>query len=252
MNEKLLWQITWGWILLALVLIPVLLKIRAPYGRYARKGWGAMIPNRISWILMELPSLVLFALFFLIPDKEHDFATWILFGLWMFHYMHRALIYPVRTRTRGKKMPLGVMLFAVVFNLINAFLNGYYLGAIRPTFTGMRLLRIGFWIGILLFAVGFAINFWSDNKLLHLRQAPGNGYKIPHGGLFRWISCPNYFGEILEWTGFAIAAASLPAVSFAIWTFANLFPRAVANHRWYHEQFPDYPEKRKALIPWII
>jgi hypothetical protein len=35
-------------------------------------------------------------------------------------------------------------------------------------------------------------------------------------------------GEILEWIGFAIACQSLPAAAFAIYTFCNLFPRALA------------------------
>jgi hypothetical protein len=33
-------------------------------------------------------------------------------------------------------------------------------------------------------------------------------YKIPQGGLFRWLSCPNLVGEMIEWIGFAIAGRS--------------------------------------------
>ena len=29
-------------------------------------------------------------------------------------------------------------------------------------------------------------------------------HRIPHGGLFEILSCPNYFAEILIYTGFAI------------------------------------------------
>jgi protein-S-isoprenylcysteine O-methyltransferase Ste14 len=66
------------------------------------------------------------------------------------------------------------------------------------------------------------------------------------------VSCPNYLGEIVEWTGFALLTWSLPAVSFAAWTVANLVPRALAHHRWYRERFPDYPRRRKALIPGLL
>jgi len=88
--------------------------------------------------------------------------------------------------------------------------------------------------------------------LFNLRKPGETGYKIPKGGLYRRISCPNYFGEILEWTGWAIATWSLSGLSFAIWTFANLVPRAVANHNWYKQKFPEYPENRKAVIPYIL
>ena len=78
------------------------------------------------------------------------------------------------------------------------------------------------------------------------------GYKIPRGGLYRWVSCPNYLGELLEWTGFALASWCLPGLAFAVYTAANLVPRAVAHHRWYRERFPDYPAGRRALIPGLL
>ena len=50
-------------------------------------------------------------------------------------------------------------------------------------------------------------------------------YKIPKGGFFDLVSCANYGGEIIEWTGFAIACWSLPAAAFAFYTFSNIGPR---------------------------
>jgi hypothetical protein len=70
--------------------------------------------------------------------------------------------------------------------------------------------------------------------------------------LFEWISCPNLFGEIVEWFGFALMCWSLPALSFAIWTAANLIPRALSHHAWYRGHFPDYPQARRAVIPFVL
>ncbi|NOY36887.1 MAG: DUF1295 domain-containing protein [Chlorobi bacterium] len=252
MNLNLFTAITWGWLILAVILFPVLLKIRAPYGRHTRTGWGPLIPNRLSWVLMEIPSLLVFAGFYLSGKYSHDTATWILFALWCIHYVHRSLIYPLRTRTKGKKMPLVILVFAVIFNLVNGYLNGYYLGYIRPVFPEPRIPDIRFISGFVLFAAGFLINGWADNKLIRLRNRSGNGYKIPYGGLFNRISCPNYFGEMIEWGGFALMAWNLPALSFAVWTFANLLPRAESNHQWYRENFEDYPADRKAVIPGLL
>ena len=75
---------------------------------------------------------------------------------------------------------------------------------------------------------------------------------IPRGGLYERITAPNYFGEILEWTGWAIATWSWAGLAFAVYAVANLGPRAFANHRWYHERFPDYPPERKVLIPYLL
>jgi protein-S-isoprenylcysteine O-methyltransferase Ste14 len=74
---------------------------------------------------------------------------------------------------------------------------------------------------------------------------------VPQGGLYRWVSSPNYLGEIVQWAGWALATWSLPGVAFAVWTAANLVPRAQANQLWYRQRFPDYPPERKALIPGV-
>jgi redox-sensitive bicupin YhaK (pirin superfamily) len=106
-------------------------------------------------------------------------------------------------------------------------------------------------VGVALFLVGMGINLWADTALIKLR-ATGDGYQIPRGGLYEWISCPNYFGEILEWCGWALATGSLAGVAFAVYTAANIGPRAIDHHRWYRERFPDYPPERRALIPWVL
>lgn len=77
------------------------------------------------------------------------------------------------------------------------------------------------------------------------------GYKIPRGGAFEWVSGANFFGEIVEWVGFAIAAWSLPAAAFAFFTFCNIGPRGLHHHQWYKQRFKDYPADRKALIPFL-
>jgi steroid 5-alpha reductase family enzyme len=108
-----------------------------------------------------------------------------------------------------------------------------------------------FLIGIILFVIGFAINLRSDTILINLRKPGETGYKIPRGFLFTYVSSPNLFGEIIEWAGFALMAWNLPALSFMVWTFANLVPRAKNHHDWYLQQFPDYPRERKIVFPFL-
>ena len=104
----------------------------------------------------------------------------------------------------------------------------------------------------MLFVVGFAINQHVRPGPATLRAPGERGYQIPHGGLYRFVSAPNYFGELVEWSGFALAAWSPAALVFVIWTVANLAPRAWANHRWYRRTFPDYPPERRALVPFLF
>ena len=106
--------------------------------------------------------------------------------------------------------------------------------------------------GTTLFAVGLFITVQSDTILRSLRTPGDSQYRIPQGGFFRWVSCPNYFGELLEWTGWALLTWSLPGLVFAAWTAANLIPRALSHHRWYRQTFPEYPAGRKAVIPGML
>jgi steroid 5-alpha reductase family enzyme len=96
------------------------------------------------------------------------------------------------------------------------------------------------------------INVRSDERLLHFRKPEETGYKIPNGGLFQLVSCPNLLGECIEWLGFALMSWSLPGFVFFVWTCANVIPRALAHHRWYLNKFPDYPKERKAVVPHLI
>jgi steroid 5-alpha reductase family enzyme len=109
-----------------------------------------------------------------------------------------------------------------------------------------------FLIGVALFILGFAVNQAADWRLFHLREPGEMGYKIPGGALFRYVSCPNYLGEIVEWIGFAIASNTLAGLSFAVWTIANLLPRARSHHRFYLDKFTDYPRERRALVPFVF
>lgn len=239
------------WIGLAIILFPIQLKKTAPYGRHTNKKWGKFIDNRLGWVIMEIVSPLVFAYFFLSGENVKTIPMWIFFSLWIIHYIYRSLIYPFRTKTTGKDIPIAIVLFAILFNLVNGFTNGYYLGSLGLSYPDDWLFDPRFIIGIIIFFIGAYINIQSDNILLNLRQPGEKGYKIPQGGLYHKISCPNYFGEILEWVGFTIMCWNIAALGFAIWTVSNLIPRAISHHKWYKKTFEYYPKSRKAIIPFI-
>lgn len=233
----------------ALIVFFVLRFVKAPYGRHVKKGWGPELPNKLGWILMELPSFLVILYFFL-REEQSPYASFLSL-LWLLHYGHRTFVFPFRLRTRGKKMPLAIVGSAIFFNLVNAGLNGYYLSFLEKYDSG-DFLTWNFLAGLFFFVLGAGINLKSDNMLLRLRKPGELGYRIPRGFLFERISCPNHFGELLEWGGFALMAWNCPASTFFLWTAANLIPRSLAHHNWYKEEFPDYPKNRKAIVPWLV
>lgn len=243
--------INYLWIGVAIVtfLALVLFKVKAPYGRHSNEQWGPMISNKWGWFFMELPALILMPLIALIGNSEKNELSYLIIGLWVLHYANRTLIFPFKLKTKDKKMPLLIVGSAVLFNGVNGLLNGYFIGFMNPELFDLASPHVI--IGALVFFVGMGINKWSDRKLISLREKQ-QGYQIPRGGLFEFISCPNHFGEIVEWCGFAIMAWNLPAITFAVWTFCNLSPRSLNHHEWYQEKFEDYPGKRKAVLPFLL
>jgi protein-S-isoprenylcysteine O-methyltransferase Ste14 len=229
----------------------LLLWVNAPYGRFSRAGWGPSIPTRVAWVLFESPAVIVFAAVFLAGQHARETAPLVLFAVWQFHYVARAFIFPLRMRETGKRMPVVIVLMAVVFNILNAYINARWISHIG-SYGNEWLASAPFLVGLAMFAAGWLINQHADRVLLTLRNPGETHYSIPQGGMYRFLSCPNYFGEMLEWAGWAVMTWSLAGLAFAVFTVANLLPRALATHRWYREQFPDYPPARRAVIPFLL
>jgi 3-oxo-5-alpha-steroid 4-dehydrogenase 1 len=225
----------------------------SPYGKFKKASDRFTIKSLPGWLIMEFPCIVVFALTFFLGSNRCSLTPIVFLCIWQCHYLYRSIIFPLRMRDRDKRMPILAVLAGVAFNSINGFLNGYAISNLAPHLLDNGWLTSpAFIIGIILMIIGVSINIHSDSTLRNLRKPGETGYKIPHGGMYRWISAPNYFGEITEWCGFALAAWTPAALSFAVFSFSNLFPRAVSHHRWYLKKFDDYPKNRKAIIPGII
>ena len=250
-------------LLLILLLCPVvfigLMLLPAAYGRHKKQKpgvlWGPGIPTRLAWILMEAPSSIGFAVIYFYGDRALELAPIILFLMWQSHYFQRSFIFPFLIKPRpGDTTPIMIPVMAIASNLVISFLNAAILSwsVLGHQYDNAWLMDPRFIIGALIFVAGYRINRKADALLAALRKPGETGYKIPRGWLYEKVSCPNYLGEFMVWFGWAIATWSMGGVAFVLWTLANLIPRALTNHKWYHEKFADYPKARKAVIPYLL
>ena len=249
MNEFFRFSLMLIFLFAALVFV-LLFIVKAPYGKFSRSGWGPAVKSKWAWLVMEFPSPALMILLFLIAGPK-SIPQIVFFIFWLMHYLHRTFIYSQIQSGRNKPYPLILVLMAFIFNCLNGFVNGFGIFNLREYDTEW-LLSWQFISGSLIFICGFVINKISDEKLRHFRMESPSEYIIPHGWLFNYISSPHYFGEIIEWGGWALMTFSLPGLAFFLFTFANLFPRAISSHNWYKQNFPAYPAGRKAIIPLLI
>ena len=222
--------------------------ISAPYGRHGRSGWGPMIPARLGWIVMESPSVFLFSWFYFQGAHWDATIPMILCIIWLTHYVHRTFIYPLRASSSGKEIPITIIGMSLLFNSCNSYINARWISGFG-TYPSDVLVYWPLLIGGILFIIGMCVNIHSDTILLKLKKSSSGEYQIPKKGMFRLVSCPNYLGELIEWLGWAIASMSLAGLSFFVFTFANLVPRAHTHHQWYKDTFSEYPSDRKAIFP---
>jgi len=232
--------------------IILLFFINAPYGRFVRKGWGPTVSARYGWMLMEFPAFLMIAWIVLANlDKAGAFGAFFLI-IWEAHYFYRVFVYPFIMTSPKKPFPALLVFFAVCFNSVNGAANGLSLVGMGGFYSANGWsMDARLWIGLTLFIAGFGVHAHSDKVLRILRRQGKGEYLIPKQGMFRLVSNANYLGEMVEWTGFAIATWSLAGLAFASFTIANLLPRAYSNHQWYKKTFADYPVNRKVLVPFL-
>uniref|UniRef100_A0A8C4QML8 3-oxo-5-alpha-steroid 4-dehydrogenase n=1 Tax=Eptatretus burgeri TaxID=7764 RepID=A0A8C4QML8_EPTBU len=218
------------------------------YGRYNPTDSVLLLPARLTWLLQELPSFLV-PMLLLMKSRELALPNIMLLLMFCGHYFQRTFIYALRLR--GRPCQISIMLAATTFCTLNGYLQShsllYCLHYPPDWIFGPRFLA-----GAVLFLSGMFINIHSDNILRNLRKPGESGYKIPKGGMFEFISGANFFGEIIEWLGYSLAAWSAPQAAFGFFTICSIGPRAYHHHRYYLEKFNDYPKSRKALIPYIF
>lgn len=237
---------------ISLIVFTLLCFMEAPYGRYSSSSWGSLINVRLAWCTQEVPALVIPLLYISSAESPQmsNKANQILMGLFCIHYFQRAFVYPYLIRG-GKPSPLFTYLVALIFCVYNGYMQGCSLST-HLNYPDNWVTHPCFVTGILVFFCGLFINLHSDYILRNLRKPGEKGYTIPKGGMFEYVSGANFFGESLEWYGFALASLSLQSLAFAVFTSCNLGMRAYHHHKWYLKKFENYPAKRCAYIPYVL
>lgn len=245
---------------LSVIVFIALFFLKAGYGYLSGANWGPKLNNKLAWVLMESPAFFLLLFYSLsyyrsgIDNGNEGIVLYIMAGFYLLHYFQRSFIFPLMMRGKGE-MPIAIMLMGMVFNALNSYFIAGWFYAYAPAgmYTIEWLTSPKFIIGGLVFLAGMLINLDSDYVIRHLRKPGDTRHYIPRKGLYKYVTSANYFGELTEWIGFAILTWSPAGLLFAVWTFANLAPRAKALTAKYEEEFgDDYKElHKKHLIPFI-
>lgn len=239
---------------IAFIVFACLFFVDAGYGKFYDRKWGPAINNRAGWILMEAPVFIAMLLLWALSDRKDDIVRLCFLIIFEAHYFQRSFIFPLLIRGNSR-MPLSIILMGVLFNTLNALMQGgwiFYVSA-PERYTTAWLTDPRFIIGVILFVAGMFINIQSDGIIRNLRKPGDTRHYLPKGGMFRYVTSANYFGEFVEWCAFALLTWSWAGAVFALWTFANLGPRAARIHEHYKDEFGDELDttRVKRIIPFI-
>ncbi len=234
--------------------------VKAPYGRFASEKYGISISPGLGWFLMELPATLSFVYFYFQGRNCWETVPLVFLVVWLIHYGNRGFAFPFLIRNpKGSKgsFSITIILSGWLMTVMHGYLNATFISDLGDHFTIDWLTSPQFVIGISIYYFGFFLNVHSDAIVRNLRthdevQSGEKVYRIPKGGLFKYVTNASYLTELVAWTGFAIATWSLGAMFVLTISAANLIPRAFQSHRWYKEKFEDYPKERKVIIPYVL
>lgn len=243
----------WAMAVIAAFVFIALYFVKAGYGIFRTKQWGISINNKAAWVMMESPVFIVMLYMWASNGASTALPSFLAFLLFELHYFQRSFIFPMLMKGKSR-MPIAIMLMGITFNVINGLLIGTSLFVFPPSLFNEGIAYLAHptaILGIAIFFVGMAINLHSDHVIRHLRQPGDTRHYLPQKGFYRYVTSANYFGELVEWTGFAILCSTPAAWLFVVWTAANLIPRAAAIHRHYREEFGEAVGTRKRVIPFV-
>ncbi|NBD74128.1 DUF1295 domain-containing protein [Patescibacteria group bacterium] len=125
---------------------------------------------------------------------------------------------------------------------------------------GLAFTPVLFWLGLLVWVVGFTWEVVSDWQLDNFLRDPAHRGEIMQQGLFRFSRRPNYFGEATLWLGIALIAASVvpplwwpllflsPLTIFSIVYFIT---GPITEAQWEgNERYEAYRARTNYFFPW--
>ncbi len=234
--------------------------VDSPFGKFASDKMGFNLGPRLGWFLMELPAPLTFYYFYFKGNRAYEPVSLFFLFVWTCHYLNRGFIFPYLIRApKGAKsnFSISVVTSGWLVTFLHGYLNATFITSVGDHFGTSWFFDPRFIIGIVLYYIGFYTNIKADAVVRNLRtmEEINSGkkiYRIPYGGMYKFVSNPSYLGELIAWFGFAMATWSPGGLFIFLISFANLFPRAIKTHKWYLKKFPEYPKNRKIIFPLIF
>src|SRR5690606_32399485 len=139
-----------------------------------------------------------FLYFFFSGPRWGEPVPLVFLGVWLVHYGNRGFFFPLSIRSpRGARASFSLMVIATgwIVTSLHGYLHAAFFTEHATHYTAAWLTDPRFLVGLPIYAISLALNIHSDAIVRGLRSrdevAMGEKvYRIPRGGLFRWVTSP--------------------------------------------------------------
>ena len=155
-----------GFILALLVFVSSKMGTAQYGGRFGAGAGGFKLSSKVGWILMEIPALIAFPIFFFMGSNAVQAVPLFFLCLWVFHYINRAIVTPMLMRTTtgsSNSFAINVVILGWVTLVLHSYLNAHYITELGNHYQDSWFQDPRFIIGIIIYATGFTLNVYSDN-----------------------------------------------------------------------------------------
>eukprot|EP00929_Paragymnodinium_shiwhaense_P019060 TRINITY_DN13111_c0_g1_i1.p1 TRINITY_DN13111_c0_g1~~TRINITY_DN13111_c0_g1_i1.p1 ORF type:complete len:262 (-),score=38.01 TRINITY_DN13111_c0_g1_i1:191-976(-) len=226
----------------------------AGYSKFAHPDRKFKVPSRVGMITLYAPAclLSLYSMQYLNPKSGGNGREDLVAGLLAAHFGKRVLECAFVHKYSGT-MDGDSMCLITFFYTLTSWIISYEQRQVVAYNSPWDSSMIKFGLGA--FVVGQLGNFYHHVILANMRKTPkadGQKYVIPTGGLFKYVTMPHYFFELVAWLGVSCCSQQLNTWLSLLGMTSYLAGRSYATTKWYKSKFPDYPAERKNLFPFIF
>jgi 3-oxo-5-alpha-steroid 4-dehydrogenase len=217
-------------------------RLRLPYSKFRT---GAGVNSRAGLALAYASPLFVYVVLWVEGGSPRTLYHLAVFGAFLFHFVRRIFEVSV-VNSYSRPTPLrALMLIAFLYGGVAASCAFFQVRT-----SGQPTSQPIFILGVLTFAFGEVLNGYHHWLLARLRPLGVLIYVVPRHGLFGWVACPHYLGEILSFVGYAMMSDLLPVWGNALVAAAYLSARANSTLSWYRREMPlQIPSRWRRLVP---
>jgi very-long-chain enoyl-CoA reductase len=224
-------------------------KFQLSYSKFNEKG---NIDSKKGMFIIYFVPLLTYLYFYytstIIPTLYHKF----IFFAVVFHFGKRCLEVLFLHKYSGKISLITTALICWAYSSIS-FTIQESVNQFTSNVDGSSISTlVPMLLGMFIYLSGQLSNFLHHILLTRLRSGSEKEYKIPMGGLFRYVNCPHYLSEIIAWIGIAIMSKYLIVYGLTFIMASYLVARSVNTSKWYREKIPNFPLDRKAIFPFVL